>query len=437
MRDLIVLGALIILLPMMLSAPFVAFLSWGWVSLASLESYVFGFSQELRPSLFCALVTMMALALSKTKIAGNFVATRNVTLFLIFIAQLTLSAIFAYEGNDRNWTIYFDFLKVGMFVLLMPVLVTSRVRIHAFVLMIVLGLSFHGMLDGLKFLASGGGHIVRGLAKFGDNNHFAVAIVMAIPLLFYLYQNSSNRWLKLAAAAVALLTVAAVLGTRSRGGFLCLVVMGFWLLMASRRKILGAVLALFAVILVVSLAPASWTERMDTIKDAKSDSSFMERVEAWQVSSAVALRNPILGGGLYAIQSQPVWDRFRGNTGLLGFVEAPISDRYRAAHSIYFQIMGDLGFFGLFIFIFMLSNAIVSGRRIRKISNEAGPSLYWARDLGDALSASLVAFIVGGAAVSMAYYEILYIYLMLMDVLKNNVENHVANSNKIEKHNDI
>ncbi|MBK7416226.1 MAG: hypothetical protein IPJ38_15105 [Dechloromonas sp.] len=56
---------------------------------------------------------------------------------------------------------------------------------------------------------------------------------------------------------------------------------------------------------------------MDTIQTADQDASFLGRVEAWQISSAIALANPVLGGGFHALETPVVWGMFRGNTGLL------------------------------------------------------------------------------------------------------------------------
>jgi probable O-glycosylation ligase (exosortase A-associated) len=310
----------------------------------------------------------------------------------------------------------------------MPFVVVGRYRIHALVVMLCLGLGFHGIIDGLKFLASGGGHIVSGFSKFGDNNHFAVMLAMAIPLLFYLSKFSANRLIRWACLVGVLLVVAAVVGTRSRGGFLCLVAVGLWLILSSGQRAKGLVLFSGALAFAIALAPDSWTERMDTIKEANQDSSFMSRVEAWQVSSSIALHNPVLGGGFHAVQVQSVWDTYRGSSGLLGFVNTGEPSRvFRAAHSVYFEVMGDLGFVGFLLFMGILVNAISSGIRIRRMATKHDQSLVWAAELATALNAAIVGFLVGGASVSIAYSEVIYILVMLMEILRIEVSKTLVN----------
>lgn len=421
MRDLMVLAGLLVFVPLALGNAFAAYLLWGWTSLVAIDNYVFGFMTDVRMNMLFALIALGTLLMGKDKEKGPWAINRTSVLLIAFLVQATFSAIFAYEGNVLNWELYEKLAKTLLFVLLMPLVVTRRYRIYAMILMICLGLGFHGLIDGLKFFSSGGSHLVRGFRKFGDNNHLAIALVMVIPLLLYIAQYASSRLVRIAALGSVLVTVGAIIGTRSRGGFISLAAVGFWLVLSSRRK-LGGVAALVAAIGIgVALAPASWTERMETIKSAEEDSSFLQRVEAWQVSSAIALKNPILGGGFHAVQIQSVWERFRGNPGLLGFVSIrQPSQVFRAAHSIYFEVLGDFGFLGFFIFFAILINALVSALEIRHLA-AADQQLEWATDLSRALAAVVFGFMVGGGGVSLAYSEAIYVTAMLMELVKQHV----------------
>jgi probable O-glycosylation ligase (exosortase A-associated) len=285
----------------------------------------------------------------------------------------------------------------------------------------------------LKFISTAGGHHVRGVGKFGDNNHFAVALAMCIPCLYYLVQVSRSKLIRLGSIVAAVITVLAIVGTSSRGGMLCIAAMGAWLAMTSRRKVVATLFVLMCAGLVVALAPESWTERMDTIKTADEDSSFMQRVEAWQVSSAMALENPIFGGGFRAIEVQAVWEKFRGSVGFMGFLgERPPSEIFRAAHSVYFQIMGDLGLVGFVIFMAFLGNVFVMRRTIHKRAKAVGGDEWrWAVDLSNALAASVFAYMVGGAAVSLGYFETMYMMVMLMAVLQRHVLNETKKPEEV------
>lgn len=431
MRDLVLLAILTTLLPFAFSNVFVAYLAWAWTALISLDAYTFGLLREVRINLIFALITLLALVLSHKSRETRQFASFSTLIFAAFALHATFSMLFAYEGNPLNVEKYTEFMKVIVFCFCMPFIVHGRDRIHAFVLMLAIGLGFHGLTEGLKVIVSAGAHHVAGIAKFGDNNHFAVAIAMITPILYYLVQYSKSKLIRYSAFGGFLLNVASVVGTYSRGGLVCIAAAGMWLILSGRKKLVGLVFVVIGAIVVVLAAPEAWNERMSTIDNAGQDTSFMQRVDSWQVNSAIALANPVFGGGFMACQIQSIWDRFYGNTGLLGFVKVERSVIARAAHSIYFQSMGDLGFVGLALFIAVISTVFYSRYRIKQLAAKSRLNLKWATDLADVLSASVFAYLVGGAAVSLAYYEGMYMFAMLAEVLRREVVKEVeATSNR-------
>ena len=158
---------------------------------------------------------------------------------------------------------------------------------------------------------------------------------------------------------------------------------------------------------------------MQTIQSAQEDSSFMGRVRAWQVSSAIALENPVFGGGFRAVQSHDVWDRFKHSAGILPFVEVNAASRSGiAAHSIWFEVLGDQGFVGLFLFLMLIFNAFKTRGEIKKLGKDKGEIDAWAIDLANVTCASLVAYCICGSLLSAAYFELPYICFMLLEVIK-------------------
>jgi probable O-glycosylation ligase (exosortase A-associated) len=215
----------------------------------------------------------------------------------------------------------------------------------------------------------------------------------------------------------------AVVATASRGALIGLFVIVLWILLKSRNRVFGAILVAISVAVVVQLAPSSWSQRMETIKSADQDDSFLGRVEAWKVSSAIAVAHPIVGGGFRAVQSSEVWEKFRGEPGLLGFLDIPVTSiRGLAAHSIWFEVMGDTGLLGFLLFVAMIANGFFTRRDIQKEVRQRGQEdLIWAVYLSDMLWASLMAYIVSGSLLSAAYFELPYIVLMLLEVVKQQV----------------
>lgn len=424
MRDLMMFGAMIFIVSISLSNAFAAYLVWGWTSVIAVPFYLYGFMGSLRYNLFFALITLALVFLGRIKEKGEFTFNPTTVLILLFVAHGGVAAALAAPSAIFSTDIYVDLLKSITYCLVMFLFVNSRLRLHAMLIAIALGIGFHGGIEGLKTVVSAGGHKVLGIpgTKMGDNNHFGVAIVMVLPILMYLYQYSKWRLVRYGFLGVMALTAVAVIGSDSRGAFVAMAVIAMVMVMTSRRKGLTLVLVALGAVLILALSPADWFDRIETISSAGEDRSFMGRVEAWNVATAVALNHPIFGTGFHAAQSQEVWNSVRASNGLLSGLISPVPSPYPlAAHSIYFEVLGDLGFIGLFLFVALIANAFAATRSVKRLAKQMGPSMLWARDMADALRLSLLGFAVGGAGVSLAYFETFYVVVVLIEVLRQYV----------------
>lgn len=419
MRDLVALGAMFFFIPLAFMNPFSAYLLWGWGGLIALNYYLFGFMSGIQYVFIFAAITLALLFLRKGAIRQPFELNRTAVLMILFVVHGLVCALLAYPGLERNWELWGNVTKTVLFCLLMPMLANDRFRIHAIAVMMALALSFHGVLDGLKFIASGGAHNAQSNPKFGDNNHLGLILLMALPVLYYLQHYAASRLARLVFLGALVLTLLAVMSTNSRAGLVGLLVVGGAVVLTTRRRWSGLISVMLAAVLLTQVAPADWTNRMETIQSADEDASFMGRVAAWKVSSAIAVAHPFAGGGFRALQSAPVWDQFKSQPSLLDFVETPeLSRSGVAAHSIWFEVMGDLGFVGLFLFVALVVNAFLTRRQVWKLVRTNGEGQRWAGDLADMLGISLLAFVVTGSTLSAAYFELPYVCMMLLEVLK-------------------
>jgi probable O-glycosylation ligase (exosortase A-associated) len=157
---------------------------------------------------------------------------------------------------------------------------------------------------------------------------------------------------------------------------------------------IALILAGLAAAVLPSLAPQSWLDRMSTIQTYQKDASFSGRVEAWKMNTAIATERPLLGGGFYA--GNVDWVARKFSHGEL--------QKGKAAHSIYFEVLGDHGYVGLGLYLLIIAGAWMN-TFVAQASARNRPDLAWASELARMLQVSLVAFLVGGAALSMAYYD--------------------------------
>jgi len=424
-----VLGAMLFLVPLSLRNVTVAYLLWGWTSLIALPKFVYGFMASVPFVQLFAIITLVLILRGKNANIKKFNIDGTVVLLLVFAVHALLSATFSYSGLPVNWEVFTTLIKVLLFCIFMHMFLINRLRIHIFLVLVTTAIGFYSVTEGLKVISSGGAHNVGGAANLGDNNHTALAFVMALPLIWYLFQYSKTKLARIGFASAFLLTCLAVMATNSRGGFLAMAGVALWIIARSRRKFVGALLVVAAATVVFQLAPGKWFNRMDTISTAaEMDASFQGRLIAWKRASAIALDNPVLGGGFRAVQAPVLFEKYRDRQGFLGFVDTPRASYPAAAHSIYFEAISDIGFVGFFLFVAIITSAFINRRRIRRLVKSNKQDLMWAADLSDSIAGSLFAYLIGGAAVSMAYFEFTYVLVTLMAALHIYVLSVIENS---------
>jgi len=423
MRDLVFVVGLLSMLPFVFGRPHVGVLLWCWTALLVPNFYVFGFASSIPYNLIVAIFTLLVWAFSKEPVRIS--VNRTTVLLILFGLFGAMSASFAIGNREAAWAEWEKLVKMIIFAVVVSSLMNSRARIEALVYAICLSLGFHGVVEGLKFLASGGGHHIYGpgASIIGDNNHFALAMLCTLPLLFFLYRQTSHRALKLGILGSAAILSFSVVGTFSRGGLIGLLAIGVWSFLHSARKVRFLALLIPLAFAIFSFAPERWFERMDTIATADQDSSFMGRVIAWKQSTLIALDNPVLGGGFQALQNFSVWKLYSLKFAELDFIptDEPDTLRPHAAHSIYFQVLGDLGFVGLALFVTLgliaWRNSIVVIRKARRRKE-----IEWTGQLAQYIQYSLIAYFVAGAALSMAYFELMFVLFAVLASLRQIVD---------------
>lgn len=404
------------LVPMAFMDGFIAFLLWIFTTVMSPGNYLYGFMLDFRYVFVFAGIATLLLILGRVKDRGKFPWNASTILLMCFVVHGMLSAAFALQPNPLLEIRVETFWKGMALALMAPFFLSSRWRIHLTLVVLALGLGLHAVVDGLKVIASGGAHNVVGVpnSSLTDNNLYALGMAMLLPLLMYLYRYSAVKYAKWAAAAGVLLTIMTIIGTNSRGGFLALAVVGLWYWIISPRKLISLVVVVVLAFGVAQVAPERWFDRIETIQTAGEDESFMNRVAAWRVSMSIANDHPVLGGGFNAVQNYWIWDEYKNRPSIFTVDMSKYSPK--AAHSIYFQVLGDLGYVGLLLFLALLATAFHARARVKRIYAKTQRGL-WALDLSNAGCLSLVAFMAAGGGVSLAYFELVYFLIVMLSLL--------------------
>jgi probable O-glycosylation ligase (exosortase A-associated) len=268
---------------------------------------------------------------------------------------------------------------------------------------IVVSIGFYGAKGGLWTLVTGGVGRVFGPANsyIEDNNALAVATIMAIPLMHYLQLTTSRRITRWVLTVVMLLCAVSVLGSYSRGALVAVAAMGTYLWWKGKNKLPLLLVLLLCMPVALQLMPEKWYERMETITTYE-DSSAQSRLKSWRTMVNIANARPFVGGG-FEISHPDVYARFLPDQTAVA----------QAAHSIYFQALGEHGYVGLTMYLFLLVGAWLKAGSIAP-NTVNRPDLAWARQFSEMVQVTLVGFAVGGAFISLVNFDVPYYLIAIL-----------------------
>lgn len=404
-RDIIVFAAVFLGLPFMLRAPWIGVMFWVWIGLMNPHRETWGLAHSFPFALLIAGATLVGVLF--TKEPRQFKGGGAAWALFTFMVWTWLTTAFALVPDDA-WKMLDRVFKIQFFTFVALFVLYKRQHVQWLAGVIVLSIGFYSVKGGVFTLATAGNYRVWGpLGSFiYDNNALALATVMTIPLWVYFHRMATNRWLKWAIVGCTLLSVVSALGSYSRGALLAITAMSLFLWLKSQRKIgLGIFTALVAAALIAFM-PGKWEERMGTIATYDEDASAMGRLEAWTMLFNLAVDRPIVGGGFEA-NTQELFDRYN-----------PAASVHRSAHSIYFQVLGEQGFVGFAIFCLIWALTWRLSRQIISLAR-GQPDLAWAESMATMVQVSLVGYLVGGAFLNLAYWDMPYYLLVLLAVTKH------------------
>lgn len=402
MRDLLLAVIVFGMLPIILKRPFWGILLLAWLGYMNPHRLCFGFMLSFPVVYTVTIATLIGMLVSKE--AKRLVWSREMTVLTLFVAWMGVTTTQAFYFDDAIEQ-YTKVIKIQILTFMALMMLTSRQKVHLFVWVIVLSLGFYGFKGGLFTIANGGAYRVQGPwgTFIGGNNEMALALVMTIPLMRYLHLQETRPPFKLGLAVLMVLTAVAAVGSQSRGALVALSLTGaiFWL--KGRNKFVTGIFIAVVIIMVASVMPEEWYQRMSTIKTYDEDASALGRINAWWVAWNVA-RSRIFGGG---------FEMFQDPTFLL---YAPEPYNIHDVHSIYFEVMGEHGFIGLALFLTLIAFSWMKCSKVNRIGKKH-PEHAWAKDLATMTQVSLVAYLTGGAFLGLAYFDYLYHLVALAVVM--------------------
>jgi len=393
MRDLLVLGIIFGSLPFILARPYIGILVWSWIGYMNPHRLTWA-AQQYPVAAIVAITLFVAILFSKEP--KRFPLMPVTVTWLIFVLWMSFTTIFALVPDDAvpQWE---KVMKIQLISFLTVILMQQQLRINWLVVVIVASIGFYSVKGGIFTALTGGQYTVWGPpgSFIGGNNEIGLAIIMIIPLMNYLRYIAPKNWQRIALLASMVLSGLSVLATYSRGALVAAGAMVLFLLWKSQKRAYVLIGLLFFVPILITFMPEQWHERMATITEYREDKSAMGRINAWSFALNLSSDRFITGGGFEAFNPE----LFRWY--------APDPEDFHDAHSIYFEILGEQGFIGLFLFLLL---ALLTWRTAKWIMRETHdvPHLQWARYLAAMIQVSLIGYAVGGAFLGLAYFDLYY-----------------------------
>lgn len=351
---------------------------------------------------YTGLITLIVYAISQLAIEGNLTTrTREINLVLLLGVAALLSMPLAVNPAEA-WETFTELLlkEILIFIVIVNVVRTERRLYWLLVLALVISvyLSFNaiqdyrlgnfklGRIEDNTFRIGGA---IKGL--FANSNDLALHLVTMAPIavgLAFIKRGGLRKFLYLGAA---FLMVAGIVVTFSRGGFLALAAVSFFLVRKLGRNQRATSTAGFvlAVVIFFAVAPGDYAGRLTTIFDTASDltGSASQRNQILKRSIAVTLRYPVFGVGI-------------GNFHYKSFQEL-------GTHNAYTQVGSEMGIAAMVVYIMFL---VYPFKRLTELEKQTEQDkdqrLYYYLAIG--LKGSLLAYMVASFFAAVAYQWYIY-----------------------------
>jgi probable O-glycosylation ligase (exosortase A-associated) len=402
--------------------PFLWVLAYLYVDIVAPQLISWGILAHIPTSLIFFVAAFAGWLFMDDKTDSRFTFRQFLlVLLLLYCGYTTLTAEFPKEAAEKwSWV-----WKAIVFSIFLPLTLRTRLRIEAALLVMVLSAAALIIDGGIKTLAGGGGYGT--LRFFVDNNTglyegsiISCVAIAIIPAILWLARHGTvfpPEWRVWAFAAGLIFACALIpVGTQARTGLICLGVVALLYLRTAKHRVLISAGMGLAVMIAVPFLPASYTARMGTIENNKSDQSASTRLAVWGWTLGYVRDHPFGGGfDVYLANNLRFETETVETSGSQTVVTKQVfQDGARAFHSSYFEMLGEQGYPGLLLWLTIQLSGIVQMEILRRRwRKRTGPDEQWQAPLAVALQLAHVVYMVGALFVGIAYQPFI---LMLIGV---------------------
>ena len=380
---------------------------WGVLSLAVFSylnphAYAWGFVRSLPVYYVLFLVVAFRTITSKDKqpLPNDW----RIPVFVMLWIGFAISSTQAYFP-DLAWHKFWIVTKIYLPFYFTLVLINTRQKLYYLIITIGASIGIVAVKGGIFAILKGFSARVYGPpnTQFEENNAFAVAMLISIPLLLLWQKETLNPWIKNGITISMPIIYAASLSSWSRGALLTMGVLTIMLILNSKRKYLIIPIVLIGAVFVKDYLPQEWFGRMNTIETYEQDSSAMGRITAWTDGWNHTLEHPFTGSGFegWLFVTQRDW------------------------HSSYVEMFSEHGFIAFALWLSLILGTLTSLTSMpKKTKHVAG--MEWVSNYCFMLRASLICYMVGTAFLGLSYWDLLYHLIFISVLLKKIVIEELA-----------
>lgn len=316
--------------------------------------------------------------------------SRQTTLLLLFLVAVLLSVPLAYWPAGALGG-FVEMVKLVIFYLLVAHLIDTRRKLRVFVwalslLTVYIAVTAFGdYLRGSSFFAQGIDRAVGETSVANNPNQLGTTMAVAVPFFLLLALHRPLGWRRWLFALPTPLLIATMAVTGSRASLLGFLGGAVYLWWTSRRRLLLGILGLLLLAGGFFALPDQYRERYSTITREELDGSSQARLQTWMTGVKMIADRPVFGVGV----------RCFGTAHAAGY--SPEGRRnWLESHSLYIQVMAELGLVGGLLFLALLVEFLRFNRRTaRRIASPEGRWGY-EETLLKALHAGFLTLLISG-----------------------------------------
>lgn len=443
MRDLVFIGFLAALFAIGFRRPFVLILTYAYIDIVVPQRLTYILLNSVPVSLIAVIAAVMAWAIVDDKRDMRFAPRQFLLLLLlIYCGVSTSTADFPIEAAGK-WEWVWKALAFAIFI---PLTLRTRLRFETLSLFMVLSAASIIIVGGIKTLAGGGGYGTLNLMNSSntglyESSTIATVAIAIIPLIFFLMKNGTifpPEWrVKLFGSALIFAALLIPVGTQARTGLICIAVLAVLLLRFTKRRFLYVGLAAAAALIATPMLPDSFTARMSTIKGYKSDASAGTRLAVWAWTWDYAKEHP-MGGGFQAFLQNNVRYELEKTTEVGATSDTAINlevDKARAYHSAYFEMLGEQGFPGLFLWLAIHAIGVVNMELLyRKYRKRDPDDDQWIGLLAGALQQGQIIYLVGAVFAGIAFQPFMFMLVGMQIGLGTYASRRAGEAQRLGRH---